>query len=89
VRQWVISVPKRLRGFLAARPNAVAALTKISLAEIERFLLTASCMAHNADVLRAARPRLGSISFLHRFGSELNYHVHLHARDRQRLRADC
>ena len=26
VRQWVISVPKRLRGFLADRPAAVAAL---------------------------------------------------------------
>jgi hypothetical protein len=29
VRQWVISVPKRLRGMLADRPAAVAALTKI------------------------------------------------------------
>jgi len=27
VRQWVISVPKRLRGMLADRPRAVAALT--------------------------------------------------------------
>ena len=26
----------------------------------------------------AARPRLGAISFLHRFGSALNHHVHLH-----------
>jgi hypothetical protein len=31
VRQWVISVPKRLRGMLADRPRAVAALTKIFL----------------------------------------------------------
>ena len=38
VRQWVISVPKRLRGMLADRPNAVAAVTKIFLAEIERLL---------------------------------------------------
>jgi hypothetical protein len=28
---------------------------------------------------RAARPRLGGISFLHRFGSALNHQVHLHA----------
>jgi hypothetical protein len=28
---------------------------------------------------RASRPRLGGISFLHRFGSALNHHVHLHA----------
>jgi hypothetical protein len=34
VRQWVISVPKRLRCFLADRPAAVRALTKIFLAEI-------------------------------------------------------
>ena len=26
----------------------------------------------------AARPRLGAISFVHRFGSALNHHVHLH-----------
>ncbi|MFM7184513.1 MAG: transposase [Planctomycetota bacterium] len=25
------------------------------------------------------RPRLGAVSFLHRFGSALNRHVHLHA----------
>ena len=31
VRQWVISVPKRLRCFLADRPETVAALTKTFL----------------------------------------------------------
>ena len=41
VRQWVISVPKRLRGMLADWPPAVAA---------------------DADMPRAARPRLGGIS---------------------------
>lgn len=39
VRQWVISVPRRLRGFLADRPRSVAALTKIFVDEIERSLL--------------------------------------------------
>jgi hypothetical protein len=29
VRQWVISLPKRLRGVLGDRPKAVAALTRI------------------------------------------------------------
>jgi hypothetical protein len=33
----------------------------------------------NANTPTAARPRLGVISFLHRFGSALNHHVHLHA----------
>ena len=42
VRQWVISVPKRLRGFLADRPEAVSALTKIFLNEIERLLCAAA-----------------------------------------------
>ena len=55
-----------------------AALTKIFLAEIERFLLTASGVPHDADTPNASRPRLGGISFLHRFGSALNHHVHLH-----------
>jgi hypothetical protein len=79
VRQWVISVPKRLRGMLADRPRAVAALTKIFFAEIERLLLAASGGTPDAETPRASRPRLGGISFLHRFGSALNHHVHLHA----------
>jgi len=78
VRQWVISVPKRLRGMLADRPTAVAALTKIFLDEIERFLITASGVTAAANTPSASRPRLGGISFLHRFGSALNHHVHLH-----------
>ena len=69
---------KRLRCFLANRPEAVAALTKIFLAEVERLLLAASGGTPDADRPRAARPRLGAISFLHRFGSALNHHVHLH-----------
>jgi len=79
VRQWVISVPKRLRGMLADRPRAIAALTKIFLTEIEQHLLAASGGPPDAEMPRASRPRLGGISFLHRFGSALNHHVHLHA----------
>jgi len=90
VRQWVISVPKRLRGILADRRRAVAALTKIFLDEIERSLCAAAGGTPDADMPRAARPRLGGISFLHRFGSALNHHVHLRdSSDRRRLRAGC
>jgi hypothetical protein len=64
---------------LADRPRAVAALTKIFLTEIERLLLAASGGTPDSDMPRAARPRLGGISFLHCFGSALNHHVHLHA----------
>ena len=57
VRQWVISVPKRLGGILADRPAAVAALTRIFLGEIERFLLTASGVNRNAaSAFLPARP---------------------------------
>jgi hypothetical protein len=72
-------VPKRLRGMLADRPTAVAALTKFFLDEIERLLGAAAGVPPAADVPASARPRLGGISFLHRFGSALNHHVHLHA----------
>ena len=44
------------------------------LAEIERLLSAAADVTIDA----AARPRLGAISFVHRFGSALNRHVHLH-----------
>jgi hypothetical protein len=77
VRQWVISVPKRLRGFLADRPAAVAALTRIFIEEIERLLGAAAGVTSDASAPAAARPRLGAV-FLHRFGSALNHHVHLH-----------
>ena len=78
-RQWVISVPKRLRGFLAHWPAAVAALTRVFIEEIERLLGAAAGVTSDASAPAAARPRLGAVSFLHRFGSVLNHHVHLHA----------
>jgi hypothetical protein len=64
---------------LADRPAAVAALTKIFLDEIERLLCAAAGVTRDATTPSASRPRLGGISFLHRFGSALNHHVHLHA----------
>jgi len=35
MRQWVISVPKRLRGILADRPQAMTSLSRMFLDEIE------------------------------------------------------
>ena len=75
VRQWVISVPKKLRCFLADRQSAVAALTRIFISRVERLL----CAAAGLTSAATARPRLGAVSFVHRFGSALNQHVHLHA----------
>ena len=79
VRQWVISVPKRLRGVLADRPPAMTALSRIFLDEIERLLCDAAGVAAGRSFAGQARPRLGAVSFQHRFGSALNRHVHLHA----------
>jgi hypothetical protein len=64
--------------YLDDRPNAVAAVTRIFLAEIERLLCAAAGVKIDADALPATHPRLGVVSFLHRFGSALNHHVHLH-----------
>jgi len=54
-RQWVISVPKRLRCFLADRPSAVAALTRIFIKEIERLLCIAAGLPRDGDRPIAAR----------------------------------
>jgi len=48
------------------------------ISRVERLLCTAAgptCDGHRPG---AARPRLGTVSFLHRIGSALNHHVHLH-----------
>lgn len=74
-----------LRGLPADRPQAVAALTRIFLAEIERLLCAERLRCEAAgvtcadDAPAAPRPRPGAVSFLHRFGSALGCHVHLHA----------
>jgi hypothetical protein len=69
VRQWVLSVPKRLRYFLQHEPEAIGAVLHIFLRVIEaRLRQGSSC----------ARGRLGAVSFVQRFGSALNAHVHFH-----------
>jgi hypothetical protein len=62
---------------LADRPSALAAVTRIFLAEIERLLCAAAGVTSDAPAF-AVRPRLGAVSVRHRFGSVLNHHVHLH-----------
>ena len=79
MRQWVISVPKRLRWFLGFRPEAVSALTNIFMSEVERFVCEAAGVKPTPSHKRPDSARIGGITFLHRFGSALNHHVHLHA----------
>jgi hypothetical protein len=69
VRQWVLSLPKRLRYFLQHEPEATSAVLHIFLRVIEARLRRGS---------GCARGRLGAVSFVQRFGSTLNAHVHFH-----------
>jgi sugar phosphate isomerase/epimerase len=70
---------------LVDRPKAVAAVTRILLDEIEKLLChdRLRCPERLQGEEQATppypRPRLGAVSFLHRFGSGLNRHAHLHA----------
>ena len=75
----MISVPKRLRGILAYRPQAVTVLSQVFSQEIERLLCNAADVRTNRVAAGQARPRLGAVSFRRRFRSALNPHVHLHA----------
>jgi hypothetical protein len=69
VRQWVLSVPKRLRYFLQRDSEALGAVLHIFLRVIEvRLRQRSGCPGG----------RLGAVSFLQRFGSTLNAHVHFH-----------
>jgi hypothetical protein len=69
VRQWVLAVPKRLRYFLNRDPEALGAVLHIVLRVIEARLRQRSGCPGG---------RLGAVSFVQRFGSALNAHVHFH-----------
>jgi hypothetical protein len=71
VRQWVLSVPKRLRPFLQQRPRTASAVLHILLRAL-RATLREACPTAPADA------SFGAVSFLHRFGSSLNPHFHFH-----------
>ena len=74
VRQWVLSVPKRLRPFLHETPEVASAVLAIFLRALRSALRDTSPGAPAAvrDV------QLGAISFLQRFGGSLSPHYHYH-----------
>ena len=74
VRQWVLSVPKRLRPFLHQTPEVAGAVLGIFLRALRSALRDASPGAPAA--VRDAQ--LGAISFPQRFGGYLNPHYHYH-----------
>ena len=71
IRQWVLSVPKRLRPYLHHDMRVAGAVLQIFLRAIRTTLRHRSPRA-------PADAQLGAVSFLHRFGSSLNVHPHYH-----------
>ena len=71
LRQWVLSVPKRLRYFLHDDALLQGVVVRILLRAIER------CLREHSPGSSAAA-RLGAVVFIHRFGSSLNAHLHFH-----------
>ena len=71
VRQWVLAVPKRMRYFLQRDAALQGAVLGIFLRVVERCLREHICGC-------PAAARIGTVAFIHRFGSSLNEHVHFH-----------
>ena len=71
VRQWVLSLPKRLHWHLHRDLSLATAVLRLFLRAVERTLLTHTKTA-------AAGARIGAVSFIHRFGAAHNPHTHYH-----------
>jgi len=70
-RQWVLSVPKRVRWHLREKPEALSGVLGVFLRAVETTLRQRSPGA-------SRDARFGAVAFVHRFGSYLNSHVHFH-----------
>ena len=70
-RQWVLSVPKRVRYLFRTERDAVGAVLRIFMRALETTLRRKSPGAPAAS-------RFGAVAFVHHFGSSLNEHIHFH-----------
>ena len=75
VRQWELSVHKRLRYFLQRDGTALNMVLRISLQVIAQSLQSNSDGAAQLD---SAALHIGAIAFTHRFDSSLNEQVQFH-----------
>jgi hypothetical protein len=75
VRQWVLSVPKRLRYFMQRDGAVLNMVLRIFLRVIAQSLQYHCAGAAQVD---KAALHIGAVAFIHRFGSSLNGHVHFH-----------
>ena len=73
VRQWVFTLPKRLRFLLAWRPKLISLMLRLFLRAL--FAWQRRCARKQG----IAAPLCGAVSFVQRFGSALNLNIHVHA----------
>jgi len=71
VRQWVLSFPKRLRYFLQRDADLASRVLRVFVRAVETKLRAASPDA-------PVGARFGGVTFVQRFGSALNAHLHFH-----------
>lgn len=74
VRQWVLSVPKRLRPFLHQTPEVASGVLTLFL----RALRSALHDASQGSPAAVRDAQLGAITFPQCFGGALNRHYHCH-----------
>ncbi len=77
IRQWVLSVPKRLRPFLHHNPDIAGAVLRDHASRGALLRAIRTTLRH-ASPGAPSDAQLGAVSFLHRFGSSLNAHPHFH-----------
>ncbi len=73
VRQWVLSLPHRLRYRLAWDHGLCRRVTTVFLSAVFRLL------RDHARAVGLEQPRGGAVALIQRFGGALNLNVHIHA----------
>ena len=73
IRQFVLSFPFELSLLAATKPEVLRALARIHAEELARHYKQAAKKSGEGGKLHA-----GAVTFVQRFGSSLNLHVHLH-----------
>lgn len=81
IRQWVLSVPFELRGLIAARADALTAVSRIFIETVFARL------RERAEMIGIAAPRCGAVTHVQRFGSMNLNPTSSRAGPRRRLRA--
>jgi len=71
MRQFVLALPKRIRYHVARDPELFSTVLKIFIKTIEKQL-----KRNLPEVPK--KTKIGAVTFIQRFGSSLNFHVHYH-----------